>query len=339
MMNNARIRLLTRAIRSWSFHALLLCLFIVNVESCFGEWTKTIDCAAPRVYRDLRKDAGREEFCELVLPGSLVVKDGPYRFWFSEGHPGPEGSYDRGREVGPWKECDRFDRCTQRLNEAVFPQEKARATFKPEIPVSYAHSKYTFDFASCRSTWITQTVTPDPINLNIGGGWPYRCEIAYIPQSSMDQGGDGGYFCRVPFAVGIREFDSLDLRRELPLAGLPQFCHPIYLHGEPLIVQDSKGFPVATTVDVEYADIKDAKAGHAVLTLKLNKYAEGLVKQAAGQPGGMITLLCFRKITGPKTITDADGKVRFTYLLPTYQPELTKLESCAAKAFPAEPDH
>lgn len=336
-MKNFRIVLRTRAVQSLRFYTLPLCLFMVGVQSCYGEWTKTIDCAAPRVYRDLRKDAGREEFCELVLPGSLVVKDGPYRFWFSEGHPGPEGSYDRGREVGPWKECDRFDRCTQRLNEAVFPQEKARAAFKPEIPVWYAHGKYTFDFASCRSTWITQTVIPDPINLNIGGGSPYRCEIAYIPQISMDQGGDGGYFCRIPFAVGMREFVSLDLRRELPSAGLPQFCHPIYLHGEPLIVQDSKGFPVATTVDVKYADIKEAKAGHAVLTLKLNKYAEDLVKQAVGQPRGMMTLLCLQRITGPKTITDADGEVRFTYLLPANKGELTTIKSCAEKAFPAGP--
>jgi hypothetical protein len=52
-----------------------------------------------------------------------------------------------------------------------------------------------------------------------------------------------------------------------------------------------------------------APAGHAVLTLKLNKYAEDLVKQAAGQPGVLMTLLCFQKITGPKTVRDASGNV------------------------------
>ena len=134
---------------------LLLVLLVSSVAPCFGEWTKTIRCAAGRIYRDVRKDAGREEFCDLVLPGSLVVKDGPYRSWISEGHPGAAGVYLDGREVGTWKECDRFDRCAQVVNKAIFPAEKKRASFKPEVPVSYEKDNYVFDFASCRSTWVT----------------------------------------------------------------------------------------------------------------------------------------------------------------------------------------
>jgi hypothetical protein len=40
-------------------------------------WTKDITCPAGTVYRDQRPYAGREEFCERLLPGSLRVKDGP----------------------------------------------------------------------------------------------------------------------------------------------------------------------------------------------------------------------------------------------------------------------
>lgn len=134
-------------------------LLVASAHFCFGEWVKTIHCPPGRVYRDLRKYAGREEFCELRLPGSLVVKDGPYRSWFSEGHLEAEGIYELGREVGQWNECD-----------------------------PYANGEYTFDFASCRSTWITQTSHPDPINLNIIGTSPYRCEIAYTPQSILENG-------------------------------------------------------------------------------------------------------------------------------------------------------
>jgi hypothetical protein len=44
---------------------------------------------------------------------ALKVRDGPFRSWFSEGHPGDEGTYRDGREVGRWKECNRFDKCSQ----------------------------------------------------------------------------------------------------------------------------------------------------------------------------------------------------------------------------------
>ncbi len=65
--------------------ALLIIVFIASSSRCLGEWTKTINCSSAQVYRDVQQDAGREEFCERSLPGSLVVKDGPYRSWFSSG--------------------------------------------------------------------------------------------------------------------------------------------------------------------------------------------------------------------------------------------------------------
>ena len=40
---------------------------------CLAQWTKTIDCPNGTVYRDVRRDAGREESCERLLPGSLKV--------------------------------------------------------------------------------------------------------------------------------------------------------------------------------------------------------------------------------------------------------------------------
>ena len=160
---------------------LLFCLLFPAAHPCFAEWTKTIECPGGRVYRDERKYAGREEFCELLLPGSLVVKDGPYRSWFSEGHPGAEGNYKEGRQIGVWKECDRFDRCKQTAYEPVFAEEKRRPGFKAQIPVSFVNGKYVFDFGSCRSTWITQTNTQDAINLNILGDFPYRCVLGYRP--------------------------------------------------------------------------------------------------------------------------------------------------------------
>lgn len=309
---------------------LLLCLLFPAVHPCFAEWTKTIECPAGRVYRDERKYAGREEFCELLLSGSLAVKDGPYRSWFSEGHPGAEGNYKEGRQVGVWKECDRFDRCKQMVHHPVFPAEKRRPGFKPQIPVSFVNGKYVFDFASCRSTWITQTNSQDPINLNILGDNPYRCGISYIPESVLEHGGEGDYSCRIPFAVGIRELNSLDLRRELPQLGLPQFCRPISRTGEQILIQ-KEGFSVATTVDVQCASIGHDKAGREVLTIKLNKYAADLVKEV-GRQGPLTTLLCLDQIDGPETVVERSGSILFTYTLSADPIKAKKQRKCVAEA-------
>ncbi len=59
-----------------------------------------------------------------------------------------------------------------------------------------------FDFASCRTTWVTQIKNDKPV-------------LIYD---------SGDYQCKIPYSVGKREFDSLDLRAEFPKLGLPQFC-------------------------------------------------------------------------------------------------------------------
>jgi hypothetical protein len=207
-------------------HFLIVCMFVISATSrlCFAQWTKTIDCPPDRVYRDLRIDAGRQEFCEHVLPGSLTVKDGPFRFWFNRDFEGGAGNYNEGREVGQSKECDRFGRCEQKDYPAIYPEEKQRPGFKPEIPVAYADGKYVFDFASCRSTWVTHTDGGKPdLELNIGAR-PEGCFIAYIPEEVMQHGGAGDYTCTIPFQVGRRAFGSMDLWSELPKLGLPQYC-------------------------------------------------------------------------------------------------------------------
>jgi hypothetical protein len=200
-------------------------LLFATIHSSFAQWAKTIDCPADRVYRDVRKDAGRQEFCERVLPGSLVVKDGPFRFWFNQDFQGASGNYSAGREVGKWKECDRFGRCAEKDYPAIYPEEKQRQGFKPEIPVSYLDGKYVFDFASCRSTSVSHTKEGKPdLELNIGGFDPSACEVNYLPERFLEGGEEGSYTCKVPYSVGKREIGSLDLITELPKLGLPQYC-------------------------------------------------------------------------------------------------------------------
>src|SRR6202043_1621611 len=133
----------------FSLFALCVAIFFLsNPNTCNAQWTKDINCPVGTVYRDLRPDAGRQEFCERLLPGSLKVKDGPFRFWFSQGHSGDEGSYKDGRQVGLWKECSRFSKCRHVAHELTFPYEKDRDGFRREVPVSFQHGKYVFDFTS-----------------------------------------------------------------------------------------------------------------------------------------------------------------------------------------------
>ena len=194
-------------------------------SGCLAQGTKLVQCPGDRIYRDTRIDGGGGQvYCEHVLPGSLVVKDGPFRFWFNRDFEGSAGNYSEGREVGKWKECERFGRCEQKDYPAIHPDEKQRPGFKPEIPLTYGDGKYFWDFASCRSTWITHTDGGKPdLEFNVLAK-PDGCFIAYIPEQSMERGAPRSYNCTVPFQTGRRWFDSLDLMKELPNAGLPQYC-------------------------------------------------------------------------------------------------------------------
>lgn len=204
--------------------AISLGVVCVLPSPCLAQWTKSIDCPEGTVYRDVRRDAGRDEFCERLLPGSLKVQHGPSRWWYSQGRLGEEGGSANGRKVGKWNECDRFGRCRERVHELLSAEEKARGV-KPDVPVTFANGKYVFDFGSCWATWVTRQ-TPDSFaELNIGSR-EARCQVTYISSTEHDRaaGDQGHYVCEVPYSVGVRSFDSVDLRAELARAGLPQFC-------------------------------------------------------------------------------------------------------------------
>jgi hypothetical protein len=315
-----------RDVFSLALSFVIVCL--CNPRTCHAQWTKDIDCPGGTVYQDLRPYAGRLEFCERLLLGSLKVKDGPFRSWFSEGHPEDEGAYEDGRQVGPWKECNRFDKCSQMAHELVFPFERSRPGFRREIPISFQHGKYLFDFTSCWSTWVVQTGGED-LNLNFGGT-PYRCNITYEPQHVMEHGGEGGYFCRIPFSVGKRELDSLDLMHELPKLGLPQFCRTISHTGEAFMLLE-KLVDVATTVDVQSATIAHDNAGHEILTLSLNQYATDLAIEVAAKQGPLTARICLKFDQQAKISRDASGRTSFNFRLSDDHATANEQKKCVDK--------
>jgi hypothetical protein len=310
---------------------LIVWFVLAAAYPCAAQWTKTIECPAGRVYRDERQHAGREEFCELAFPGSLKVKDGPYRSWFSVGHPGARGNYREGRQVGPWKECDRFDSCRQVKYEDRDANEKQRETFRPTIPVSYARGKYVFDFASCRTTWVSHTKDHCVVDLNIYGMARYRCQITYIPQNGTESGSEEGYFCRIPFSLGLREFDSLDLMSELPRSGLPQFCRPESRTGEAFLVLE-KGSDVATTVDVECATLERGPSGAELLSVRLNRYASDLIRNVIANEGPVTALVCLEGVQQNESRVDLTGRAILTYSLSENPAKAARQRKCIARA-------
>jgi hypothetical protein len=213
--------------RAW----ILASIVSVCSPACFGQLTKTIECPAGRIYRDVGDHAGREEFCEHVLPGSITVRDGPYRLWINAVVQGAAGVYTDGRKTGKWKECDSNGQCKQEDYPNIYPEERQRPGFKPEVPVSYLNGKYVFDFEACRNTEITHVADGEP-DFHLGfAAYPDGCSIGHSPEDgwfwAMLQ-----YNCMVPFQVGKRGLGSLDLINELPKLGLPQYCtRPVNLSG------------------------------------------------------------------------------------------------------------
>jgi hypothetical protein len=324
-----------RDVFSFALSFMIVCL--CNPGTCHAQWTKDIDCPAGTVYRDLRPDAGRQEFCERLLPGSLRVKDGPFRFWFSQGYPGDEGVYKDGREVGPWKECGRFGKCKRVVHELTFSYERERPGFRREIPVSFQQGKYVFDFKSCWSTWITQTGGED-LNLNIGGT-PYQCNITYTPQHVLEHGGEGGYFCRIPFSVGKKELDSLDLLHELPKLGLPQFCRTIGPTGEDFALLENF-MDVATAVDVQTAVMTRDNAGHELVVFRLNQFATDLAVEVATKQGPLTTRICSKYDQQTEISRDASGRTSFKFRLSDDHVKANEQRKCVAKLIgPRSPIH
>lgn len=210
-------------------------LLVFGAHFSFAQWTKDIECPSGTAYQDIRQDAGRSEYCVLILPGGLEVKHGPFRFWFSPDFEGAAGSYYKGRERGKWKECSRFGNCEQKDYPVFYPEEKSRLGIKDEVPITFSNGKYLFDFASCRATQITVIEGGKPaleLNINTDSS---ACLYAYSTEEQMENGTairDLGHHCAVPFSVGRRSFDSLDLMSELPKEELPQYCqHDILREG------------------------------------------------------------------------------------------------------------
>ena len=334
---------------------------ILFPSPCLAQWTKTIDCPGGTVYRDVRRDAGREEFCERLVPGSLKVQDGPSRWWYSQGHFGEEGNYSNGRKVGRWKECDRFDRCQERVYELISAGEKARGV-KPEVPVAFANGKYVFDFGSCWSTWVTRQTPDSFVELNIGSGLN-RCQFTYIPSTEKDRaaGNQGHYLCEVPYSVGVRSFNSVDLRSELPKAGLPQFCRkddppvtepmPDGPSAQALAIWVNQSFldgrtkqqarawtTLANVVDVECVAINRQRQGADVLTVRLNEYAEKLVLDRLGKDemkadtcGGRFPL------TALAVTRDGAGRPLFNYALSRTRTTAERQRACIASQVALQP--
>jgi hypothetical protein len=265
--------------RFWVLLFALGCLS--SGSTALAQWPRTITCPAGRDYREVKVDAGDDQFCVRQLPGDLWVRDGPSRWWYIEGHLGGEGGYVNGRKVGRWKECSRFDECRHENYSLLDPIEQQRG-IKPDIPVTYGQGKYVFDFGSCWATWVTRQTDSSFVELNISGD-QFRCDLTYIPSARPDipVPSKRNYVCQVPYAVGVRAFDSLDLRTELPRAGLPQFCREDEMSGSQSFravtfsaqvrFPSSDQFPLvvlANMVDVECAAAESSK-----LTLRLNPYA------------------------------------------------------------------
>ncbi len=191
-------------------------------------------------------------------------------------------------------------------------------------------------FTSCRSTWVTQVTDQSIVELNIYGMAAYRCQITYIPQQAMQNGGQGEYFCRIPFAVGTRELRSLDLKRELPDLGLPQFCKPTGMTGEAFLILKN-GSDVATTIDVQCAATEHDDAGHELLKIRLNQYAAGLLGEVSNQPGPRKELICLGEVEKQESSVDGRGRTLLSYRFSSDPTKAKKQKECVTKAIELKP--
>ena len=287
------------------------------------------------------------------------MRDGPSRFWFSEGPPGEEGAYQAGRKIGLWRECDRFGRCHDTTYEYLHPQEKARG-LKPELPLGYEDGKYVFNFHSCWSTWVTRKTPDSYLELNIVNGL-LRCQVTYIPSVEKDRpaGNQGMYLCEIPFAVGVRKFDSLDVRKELPRIGLPQFCRQDDpgldasggLKAQSIAIWANTAFidavtkleahgwtTVANAVDVECAALVRPPTGTELLTVRLNEYAEQLVLERMRTEEVRADVCAGRFPFSPmKTLGDASGRTLFTFGLSRDRTTAARQRACITAQIKLQP--
>lgn len=237
-------------------------------------------------------------------------------------------------------ECNRFGRCTHLEYPRVSPEEWSRKGFRPEIPLAYHSGKYALDFASCRSTWVTASGREDVV-LNIAGSG-YRCLISYLPQHTLERGGEGSYTCLIPFSVGPRVVKSLDLMHELPKHGLPQFCRPDHGMADALMLVYREYRDVASSVDVQCAAVQRDGDGGESLTFRLNSFAAGMAHEAMKNNGPLIARVCFgaaaRNQDQPAVVEDGpDGVTRFRVRMSSNPLEARRQRKCIAEAFALEP--
>lgn len=331
---------------------LLTILFVLSSQS-HAQWTKSVDCPEGHEYRDDRgaNGAGGGEFCVLHLPGSLWVKDGPARWWFSMGNFGEEGLYQNGRKSGLWTECDRFNRCHQITYPLLYPEEN---TSRAEIPLSFVNGKYVFDFESCWRTWITRETDDSFLELNIGSGFG-RCNVTIIPAGALSQspGSAKSYICQLPQTLGVREFDSLDLRQELPRLGLPLFCRqdseytPDFAYEPPelglafwSIRPSSEGdrrSSIADLLDVECAAVIE-EVGRPILQVRFNRFSEPLVLTGySAATSRLEASACMGRHTLPMiaNTTDTAGRLLLSFYLGSEDLD-TKL-GCITRLQPLQP--
>jgi hypothetical protein len=289
-------------------------------KSCQADWTTTIKCPPEREYKDIRQDAGRWEYCEKALPGSLRVLDGPSRSWLNPSLLGTEGSYQDGRQIGHWKECDRFGNCRELDYDLLYSNEREH-NVTPQIPISYSDGKYTFDFASCWGTEVSRQMESSSEKVLIGRG-PIRCEVTY-------EGPRGNYFCQIPHSVGTRTFNSFHVREELLTAGVPQFCRkddpPLsvmtkepYLHPGAqmftLSVGPSLGWAtLANAVDIECIAISSSKSEGEILYVRFNPFVEGLILEYMGKYPMKAATCVGRDPLEILDIKESNGRMLFPY--------------------------
>jgi hypothetical protein len=315
----------------------LMVLLLGTARYAHAEWTKDIQCPTGTEYRDLRPYAGRGEFCERLLPGSLRVKHGPYKFWYNADLLGDRGNYTNGRRTGPWRECDRFGRCKHADYPLIDPQEE-HPGLNPQIPITFQHGKYRFDFASCWSTWVTQSGSEDT-DFNIGD-YGHRCTVNYFPANASTSGTDLDRLinCSIPFSVGPRVIPSLDLMHEFPKLGLPQFCRPQSTKAGALFVIDKHFRDIAFDVDVQCASIERGAAGQEAFVFRLNSYVTDLLQEVASSDGPLITRMCFfatglNEDQPTEILHEPTGATLLRYRLESSPAAARKQKKCITQAF------
>ncbi len=148
----------------------------------------------------------------------------------------------------------------------------------------------------------------------------------------IEHGGKGSYVCFIPFEVGKRELASIDLRKELPLLGLPQFCRDENTQGDVLLIDDG-AWNVASTVDAECATITHDNEETETLQLRLNRYASDEVRKSASVSANFNTLLCLEPATNPAISVDNSGRALLTYKIRSISPDGKKQARCVTERF------